>query len=259
MTLHRFPHSATARITASLALLLLAAPVAGAQSSGRGFLFSEPRWTLALRGGFDRAIAGSDLFEYMTDTLTLDRSDFSGFTFGADLAYAISPRFDIAVGAGYTRAETTSEYVEYIGTDDLPINQTTTFSRFPLTATARVYLNPRGRSIGSLAWVPARFSPYAGIGGGMLNYEFRQEGEFVETEEGSDVYRIVSDNIVDSGWTPTAHGMVGAEFSLTPRLGLSTEGRYVWARSDLDPRAFEGFDPIDLSGFSATMGFIIRF
>lgn len=242
----------------SLMLVPLAAPSASAQSSGKGFLFGEPRWTMTLRGGFDRAIAGSDIFTFMTDTLTLDKGDFSGFTVGADLAYAVTSRVDIAVGAGFVRSAKTSEFREYIGTDDLPINQTTTFSRLPVTATVKAYLYPRGRSIGSLAWIPTRFSPYVGAGGGALRYDFRQEGEFVDTQEGTETFNVFYDEFVSSGWTPTTHALVGAEFALSPRLGISTEGRYGWARSDLSAD-FVAFNPIDLSGFSATMGFIIRF
>ena len=268
MTRYRFAESTAGRAGSTgpairagffaLALLLTVAPTVSAQSSGKGFLFDQPRWTFGIRGGFDRAVAGSDIFTFMTDTLTLEKSDFGGFTVSADLAYAITPRVDLAVGAGFVRSEKLSEFREYIGTDDLPINQTTTFSRLPVTATVKAYLYPRGRSIGSLAWIPTRFSPYLGLGGGALYYEFLQEGEFVDTEEGTDVFDVFYDQFESSGWTPTAHGLLGAEFALTPRLGISTEGRYTWAKSEMSAD-FVNFDRIDLSGFSATMGFTIRF
>src|SRR5687768_10567709 len=117
MTHQRFSRSTTGRASRvspavmagalSLAAFLAAAAPAHAQS-GRGFLFSEPRWTLSIRGGLDRASAGSDIFEFMTDTLTLSKSDFGGFTFAGDFGYAISPRFDLAFGAAYVRSEKTS-------------------------------------------------------------------------------------------------------------------------------------------------------
>jgi hypothetical protein len=240
-------------------MLFVSAPASHAQGGGDGFLFQAPRWTLTVRGGFDRALAGSDIFQFVTDTLTLSKSDFSGFTFGGDLAYSITPRVDLAVGAGYVRAEKVSEFREYIGSDDLPINQTTTFSRLPVTATIKAYLVPRGRSIGTLAWVPTKFSPYVGIGAGAMRYEFLQEGEFVDTQDdGSGDFAIFYDHYRSSGWTPAAHALVGAEFALTPRLGFSTEGRYGWAKSEMDGD-FVDFEAIDLSGFSATMGLTVRF
>ena len=260
-TARRSAPAARALATSALALTLLAGASAEsrAQASGEGFLFDAPRWTLSLRGGFDQALAGSDIFDFVTDTLTLSRSDFGGFTFGADLAYSITSRVDIAFGASYVRTRKVSEFREYIGSDDLPINQTTTFSRLPLTATVKAYLVPRGRSIGSLAWIPTRFAPYIGAGGGSIRYEFLQEGEFVDSEDdGSGNFDIFWDSFRSSGSTPTAHALVGADFALTPRLGFSTEGRYGWARSDMSDD-FRGFEPIDLSGFSATMGLTVRF
>ena len=243
----------------ALTMVLAGPRAAQAQASGDGFLFDAPQWTLSLRGGFDRALAGSDIFQFMTDTLTLSKGDFSGFTFGGDLAYSISPRVDIAFGAGYVRSRKVSEFREYVGSDDLPITQTTTFSRLPLTTTVKAFLTPRGRSIGTLAWIPTKFAPYVGIGAGALRYEFHQEGEFVDSQDdGSGNFDIFYDDYRSSGWAPTAHALLGAEFALTPRFGVSTEGRYGWAKSDMSDD-FIGFEPIDLSGFSATMGLTVRF
>ena len=89
--------------------LVFAAP-ARAQSAGKGFLFQEPRWTVAVRGGFERANASSDIFDFVTDTLTLDRSDFSGVNVSMDLAYSIKPQLDIALNVGYTGSKTPSEF-----------------------------------------------------------------------------------------------------------------------------------------------------
>ena len=242
----------------ALAMVVGSAP-ADAQAAGDGFLFEAPRWTLSVRGGFDRPLARSDLFEFVTDSLTLSRSDFGGFAYGADLAFSITPRVDIAVGAGYARSRKQSEFREYVGSDDLPIYQTTTFSRLPATATIKAYLVPRGRSIGSLAWIPTTFAPYVGVGGGLVFYDFVQDGEFVHTEDdGSGNFDIFYDNYRSSGTAALAQALVGADFALTPRFGISTEGKYGWARSELTGD-YLGFDPIDLSGFSATMGLTVRF
>lgn len=231
------------------------APPAHAQSAGQGFLFQEPRWTLAVRGGFDRANASSDLFEFVTDTLTLDRSDFSGVNVSMDLAYSIKPRVDLALNVGYSGSKTPSEFRKYVGTDDLPIAQTTRFVRIPLTASVKAYLTPRGQTIGSLAWIPARFSPYVGVGGGAVRYKFEQNGEFVDSESPNlDIFR---DRLSTDGWTPTAHGLAGFDFALSPRWGVTTEARYSWARSETSGD-FENYR-IDLSGLSATMGLHVRF
>jgi hypothetical protein len=254
--LHRGAHSLL--VLAGIVGISLAPP-AHAQSGGKGFLFQAPQFTLAIRGGFDRAIAGSDLFAFATEQLTLDRGDFSGMSFGADLSYSILPRLDLAIGASYSQSNAPSESEHFIGTDDLPIRQTTKFVRMPVTLSLKGYLGPRGESIGTLAWVPTRFSPFVGVGGGLMSYRFVQEGEFVDVEtENLEIFR---DRLTAKGWTPTAHGLAGFDFALSPRLGITTEARYTWARGEewgID-EDFRGFERIDLSGLSATMGLHVRF
>ena len=248
-------------IAAAIAALAAALPLAAqAQSAGKGFLFQEPRWTFGVRGGFDRASANSDIFDFVTNELTLERSDFSALNVSTDLAYSVRPRLDLALSAGYARSKAPSEFRRYVGTDDLPITQTTEFVRIPLTASLKAYLLPRGRTIGSLAWIPSRFSPYVGVGGGAMRFSFEQEGEFVDQEsENLDIFR---DQLVSDGWAPTAHVLGGFDFSLSPRWGLSTEARYSWGRGDMlndIDDDFQGYHRIDLSGLSATMGLHVRF
>jgi opacity protein-like surface antigen len=225
-----------------------------AQSSGDGFLFREPVASLTLRGGFGHAGAASDLFSFTREQLTLGRGDFSGPALGADVAIRVAPRLDLAVGVGYSGARATSEFRDWVDDDDLPIEQVTTFERVPVTANVKAYLTPRGRSIGTLAWLPARAAPYVGAGGGAMWYRFQQQGDFVDFE----TLEIFSDELVTSGWAPTAQALAGLDFSLTPRIALTGEARYAWARAEPGD-AFQNFDPIDLSGVSATLGVTFRF
>jgi hypothetical protein len=262
MTRRRFiPRGSLAPLAALAGLVVgLAAAPAGAQSAGKGFLFQEPLWTFAIRGGFERANANSDIFDFVTDELTLDRGDFSGLNVSVDLAYRMMPRLDLAFSAGYAGSKTPSEFRRYVGTDDLPITQTTKFVRVPVTASVKAYLAPRGEKIGSLAWIPSRFAPYIGAGGGAMHFTFQQEGEFVDVDSPNlDIFR---DRLTSRGWTPTAHGLAGLDVALSPRLGLTTEARYTWARADMGSGInpdFQEFGRIDLSGFSATMGLNVRF
>jgi hypothetical protein len=228
--------------------------VAGAQRAGDGFLFGQPAGTFTLRGGFDRAAASSDLFSFATKQLTLGRSDFSSFTVGADLAFRVAPRLDVALGAAYAGSSAPSEFRAFVDQDDLPIEQSTSFRRVPLTASVKAYLSPRGRSIGRFAWVPARVAPYLGAGGGAMWYRFRQEGDFVDFQTNE----IFAEELASSGWTPTGHALAGVDFALGPRFLLTGEGRYTWARAALS-NDFASFDRIDLSGFALTAGVAVRF
>lgn len=240
-------------IAATVALLSSAAPSL-AQGMGDGFFFKEPVATLALRGGFGHANARSDIFSFAERQLTIGRGDFSGFTIGSDLGFRVSPRLDVVLGASYAGSSTPSEYRDFVDNNDLPIEQTTTFRRVPLTASLKAYMTPRGRSIGRFAWIPAKFAPYLGGGGGAMWYSFRQSGDFIDSESDA----VFSDVFKSSGWTPEAHAMAGIDVSLSPRWMLTGEGRYTWARANMS-EDFVDFDRIDLSGFAITAGIAVRF
>jgi opacity protein-like surface antigen len=209
---------------------------------------------VTLRGGFAHANAGSDIFSFTTNQLTVDRGDFSGFIVGADLGLRIAPRFDIVLGASYAGTSTPSEFRDFVDQANLPIEQTTTFQRVPVTASVKAYLTPPGRAVGHFAWIPARFAPYIGGGGGAVWYRFRQRGDFVDFQT-NDIFR---DSFTSSGWAPEAHAMAGVDVSLGTRFLLVGEGRYTWARAKLGDD-FSGFDRIDLSGFAVTAGVGVRF
>jgi hypothetical protein len=138
--------------------------------------------------------------------------------------------------------------------DDLPIEQNTRLSWVPVTATVKAYLWERGRRISQLAWIPGKWSPFVGVGGGRVYYTFKQNGDFVDFE----TYDIFFDTFRSSGDAGIFHVLAGAEWSLSPRFYLTGEGRYSWAEADMD-RDFVGFDPIDLSGFQGTVGLALRF
>ena len=146
-----------------------------------------------------------------------------------------------------------SDYRDLEGTDDLPIEQETQFVRVPLLIGPRYFVTPRGRSIGSLVWIPADYAVYVGAGAGGMWYRFRQVGEFVDFEDNS----IFQDELVSQGWSPAAQLKAGVDVAVTTRLGVNVETNYLWGRTSLD-RDFADFDDIDLSGFSALIGVSLR-
>lgn len=235
--------------------MLAVAPV-GAQDD---FLFDPPRITLSGRGGYDRAAADSDVYDFFTQQLTLDRGDFSGAAFMGELGVWIGPRLDVVAGAGHTSSTSPSESRTHEGTDGLPIAQSTTLRRTPVTASLRFYPLPRGRSLGSNAWIPERLTPFVGVGGGALHYDLRQSGEFVDVGrcDADNVCEIFRSTLTSEGWTETLHVMGGVDYWLTTRLGLSAEARYQWASAPLGS-SFVGFEDIDLSGFLGTVGVSVR-
>ncbi|MGI9090290.1 MAG: outer membrane protein [Gemmatimonadaceae bacterium] len=252
---NRAAHRRAGRLAAVAGALLtgcITRPVQ-AQGSGDGFLFQEPAGSIALRGGFARATAGGDLFSDITRRLTLGRGDFSGPTVGADLAIRVAPRLDVVLGSSYASTSTSSEFRDLVDQNDAAITQTTSLKRVPVMASVRAYLTPRGRSVGQYAWVPARFAPYVGAGGGAVWYKFRQQGDFVDYQTNA----VFPDDITASQWTPAAQGLAGIDYSISPRIALTGEGKYLFARGKVNER-FSNFDSIDLSGLSATVGIKLR-
>ena len=76
--------------------------------------------------------------------------------------------FTAVFNVGTSGSSTQSEFRCCLDNNDLPIQQTTTFHRVPLTAALKMYLGDPGRSIGRYAWIPNRVAPYVGAGGGAM-------------------------------------------------------------------------------------------
>ncbi|MGH7573153.1 MAG: hypothetical protein ACREMK_15125 [Gemmatimonadota bacterium] len=235
---------------------LMAVAPAAAQD---GFLFDRPSITLSGRGGYNRAAAGSDVYDFFVQQLTLERGDFSGAVVMGELAVTVKPRLDVVAGVGHASSTSPSESRTHVGTDGLPIAQTTTLRRTPVTASLKFYPLLRGRTVGSHAWIPARLTPFVGVGGGGLHYDLKQSGEFVDTArcDADGVCEIFQSTLTSEGWTGTLHVMGGVDYWLTTRLGLSAEARYLWASAPLSA-SFVGFEDIDLSGLQGTVGLSVR-
>ena len=235
------------------ALLAIPAP-AVAQSSGDGFLFRTPKVQISMRLGYAGANAGSDVFDFAREELTLDQRDFSGGLFGVEVAFRTSERLDIVAAFANSSSTTRSEFRDWVGEDDLPIEQETTFTRRPFTVSARYYLADRGRSVSRFAWIPNRLTPYVGAGVGVMWYEFLQDGDFVDFQD----LAIFNTRFLSDGTSMMGQALGGFEFSVSPRVVANVEGRYEWASAELG-QDFVEFDDIDLSGFQVSVGLGIRF
>lgn len=242
----------------SAALLLVATAIAVtrpslAQTAGDGFLFRAPGGSFGVYGGFDRAIASSDVFTFVTKQLTLNRGDFSSAKLGGNLAVRLSPSDDIVFDVNYASVSRRSEFRDWIDQNNLPIEQTTSLRRIPVTLSIKHYLAPRGRAIGRFAWIPAARSAYVGMGVGMMQYRFHQVGDFVDFN----TLNVFPDEFESKGWTPVLHALAGLDVGLSRLIVLTGEARYTFAKAQMG-RDFTGFNRIDLSGISVTAGFSIR-
>ena len=245
-----------------LALLLGLSSGAFAQGNspppaGRAdFLFGRPDGSIALRGSWLIARAGSDLYQFVERELTVEKGDFNTGVFATDFGITLTPRTDAVIGLEVSRASIPSEYRNFVDNNRLPIEQTTSLKELNLTGSIRFALTPRGRQISQLAWIPSGVVPYAGAGGGILWYQFVQAGDFIDALDPR--LAVFQDRFEAEGFTPSAHVFGGVDVKLTGRWFLTVDGRYVWARADLGPD-FERFDPIDLAGIRFGAGINILF
>jgi hypothetical protein len=236
------------------AAMLAFAPSVRAQGAGDGFLFREPGGSVRIWLGYDRPVADSPIFAFVTDTFTLSRSSFGAFAIGGELDIRGSSRMQVVLGLSYGGSKAQSEYRHWLDNNNLPIRQTTTLERVPLTFSLKWYLRPPGSSVGHFAWVPRTLAPFVGVGGGAMWYRFRQYGDFIDFSDSA----VVSDNFDSHDWSFTAHAFAGADYALGPRWFLTGQVRYTWARSRLGSD-YVGPNTIDLSGVSLTAGLGVRF
>ncbi len=250
-------------VGACAALILLATPAAAqdtgpvaftqtstAAPSSPDFMLGRPRAMIGLRGNWHMATAGSDIFDFVTDQLTLEKKNFNTASLGVEFAGNLTPRLDLVAGMDFNRTETPSEYRRFIDNRGLPIEQTTQLNQLNFTGSLKVALLPKGRNVSRLAWIPRTVVPYAGAGGGIGSYAFRQFGDFVDFQDN----RVFADRFTSNGWAPLAHVFGGTDVQVFRRMVVSVEGRYTWSHANLD-QDFIDFDPIDLGGFKFGAGF----
>ncbi len=234
---------------------------AGEQAQARpDFLFGRPGTSVAVRGQWFAARAGrdrfdpeTDLYDFVTETLTLEQRDFSAPGIGIDVAFALGSRLDARAGLDFTRTLTRSEYRDF-DESGIPIEQDTTLRQFDLTGSIVLAILPRGRAIGRYTWIPRQVVPYVGAGVGLMRYQFEQLGDFVDFRDLS----IFTARHETSAWTPSTHVLSGVDVQLMRQLFLTGEVRYVWAEAEVT-RDFAGFDPIDLTGLRISAGVRLMF
>ena len=87
-----------------------------------------------------------------------------------------------------------------------------------------------------------------------MYYRFKQTGDWVDFN----TLDVFGSEFASDGWAPTANVQTGVDYSITPHLALTGEARYVWSNGSLS-QDFSGFQKIDLSGFSTSVGVAVRF
>ena len=242
------------RFALALALLLslVWSGVARAQGTARSpvqpsapgdFMLGRPKGFLAVDGGFLFANAGSDVYDFVTKQLTLDKKAFNAPIVGLRLGALITPRLEVGVLVEQSRTSVTSEYRDFVDNNQLPITQTTGLQEYQVAANLRWSLVPSGRRISRFAWIPRTVTPFMGAGAGAIKYRFEQYGSFVDFQ----TFKVFNSSFRSEGWAPSAHAFVGADLRVYRRIYVTGEARYTWSSAPLG-EGFVDFDPISLAG-----------
>jgi hypothetical protein len=240
-------------VVALLGALLVTAAPAAAQPSVRlpspDFLFGTPQGSAGLRGGWVFARGGSDWYDFVTDTLTLERKNFNRPAVGVDLGVAVARRLEVVFSLDFGRSATDSEYRDFVDNRRLPIQQTTSLQQTNLSGGVKFYLLDRGREVGQVAWIPRSVVPYVGAGAGALFWEMMQTGDFVDFADN----HVFLDTFLSKGVAPSGHIFGGVDLKVWKRIYLTLDARYLWAAGDLG-RDWVDFEPIDLTGTRVAAG-----
>ena len=235
-----------------------ASPTAATQSPAGGggpdFLFGRPNAWISLSATWLVPRAGGDLFTFVSDQLTIDRSDFHTPAFTGSVGVALPGRLDVVGDVEIGHRGVSSEYRKYVKADRSSIAQTTQFDQATLGIGVRYWPIGRGETVSRFAFLPRRFAPFVGAGASVVHYTFEQRGEFVDFVDLS----IFNHYFRSTGWSLGPHLDGGAELQIWRMFFLDVGVRYAWAHSALS-RDFEGFDGIDLAGFKSSTGLTIVF
>ena len=221
---------------------------------GPDFLFGRPRGWVSFSGTWLAPRAGDDLFSFVSDQLTLDRSDFHASAYSVGSGVSVAPRFDVVAGLEISRHAMQSEYRKYVKPDRSSIGQTTQFDQSTITAGIRFSPAGRGHEVSRYAFIPRRVTPYVGGGLNLVYYSFKQRGQFVDFVD----LKIFDDAFKSDGWAAGPFVQTGADLQIWRRLFVNLDARYAWGHSSLDPD-FVGFQGIDLAGFKGSTGISVVF
>lgn len=225
-----------------------------AQDPVADFFFGRPRGWLALRGGLLMPRAGGELFSFVSETLTVSRSDFRAPAFNMELGFLLTESLAVEAGMDVGQRSVNSEYRRFISSTGSPITQTTKLVQNGLVVGMRYTPSGHGQRISRFAFIPRRMTPYVGTGLQAVYYSFTQTGSFVDFVDRS----IFPDVFKSGGWAMGPYLRGGVDLQVYRRLYVNGDFRYAWLRSDLS-RDFVGFDGIDLAGARAATGISVKF
>jgi len=199
---------------------------------------------LTLKVGLFQPQLNSDLWDINRENLAFDTADMLEGTFAAEYEYFLDQRLSLAFETSTYSKTHYSQYSDWVHEDGSPIFQNLALRITSFELAIKLY--PFGHR-------PV-LHPFLGLGGGLYAWRYEQWGEFIDFNDMS-----VSDGYAETEtYTLGASGRAGFGFQFNPLFGLMVEAKYQYLKGRLSS-FFEGFESLDLSGFTYQLGLTFRF
>jgi hypothetical protein len=217
------------------ALLVCARSAHAQQTVNFTFGYFDPQ-------GYGSRTSG-DVLEANQRFLLFDIDEFGGASLGGEWLVGLGNFFEAGAGISYTGQTVPSVYLDYIDSDGTEIDQDLELRLVPLAFTVR--LLPFGQR--------SPIQPYIGGGLGIINWRYRESGEFVDFGAGLEIFE---DTFEESGSSTGPIFLAGVRYA-GQRITAGGEFRFHDAVGDL-PNDFAG-PKIDLGGWTYNFTVGVRF
>ena len=183
--------------------------------------------------GPDSRVSGDVINENLT-FLVFDPDEFGGASIGGEWLVGLGRFLEAGAGVSYTAQTVPSFYRDFADPDGTEVDQDLHLRMTPIAFTVRVL--PFGQS--------TPIQPYFGGGLGVINWKYRESGEFIDFNAGREIF---VDTFEATGTSTGAIVLGGVRFA-GRRFTAGGEVRYQHASGDL-PIDFSA-NKIDLGGWT---------
>jgi hypothetical protein len=175
--------------------------------------------------------------------LVFDVGDFGSASVGGEWLLPLGNFFEAGAGVSFSQQTVPSVYADYVDSDGSEVDQDLQLRLVPLAFTFRVL--PLGQR--------SPVQPYFGAGLGIVNWRYRESGEFIDFNAGLEIFE---DSFEATG-TSTGPVVLGGVRFAGRTMSAGGEIRYQHAEGDL-PNDFAG-SRIDLGGWTYNFTVGLRF
>ncbi|MCB1042759.1 MAG: hypothetical protein KDC35_07460 [Acidobacteria bacterium] len=218
------------------------------------YFVGDSHTLMQIRGGWFEPQADGELYDFVEEELTFDRNRLDGISFDINIYRQLNNYVSLGGGVTGFGDSVSSEYRDFTFEDGDSITQTTRLDQTWVGFLTMITPFGAGSYYGSRAWAPKAVVPYLVLGAGVVQWEFSQEGDFVDV----DTLDVFYDSFFTEGSTPSLRGALGIRVNLSKNIDLDIATTYDVAEDDVGDD-FQGFGDIQLDAQHTSAGINLRF